>query len=75
MTRSPAELLVTGTGMEAIRTVLVPGILPERCYDEFFLNYNLLHGISPRRPPPMVLPGCGEPTPAVWYIPHPPTMC
>lgn len=43
MTRSPAELLVTGTGMEAIRTVLVPGILPERCYDEFFLNYNLLH--------------------------------
>ncbi|XP_056409622.1 mannose-P-dolichol utilization defect 1 protein [Hyla sarda] len=29
--------------MEAIRTVLVPGILPERCYDEFFLNYNLLH--------------------------------
>ncbi|XP_071988034.1 mannose-P-dolichol utilization defect 1 protein-like [Engystomops pustulosus] len=29
--------------MEALRTVLVPGILPERCYDEFFLNYNLLH--------------------------------
>ncbi|XP_069806266.1 mannose-P-dolichol utilization defect 1 protein [Dendropsophus ebraccatus] len=29
--------------METIRTVLVPGILPERCYDEFFLNYNLLH--------------------------------
>ncbi|XP_072006173.1 mannose-P-dolichol utilization defect 1 protein [Engystomops pustulosus] len=29
--------------MEALRTVLVPGILPERCYDEFFLSYNLLH--------------------------------
>ncbi|CAN2391671.1 mannose-P-dolichol utilization defect [Pristimantis euphronides] len=29
--------------MEAMRPLLVPGILPERCYDEFFLSYNLLH--------------------------------
>ncbi|XP_072255315.1 mannose-P-dolichol utilization defect 1 protein [Pyxicephalus adspersus] len=29
--------------MEAIRGVLVPGVLPENCYDEFFLQYNLLH--------------------------------
>ncbi|XP_073510693.1 mannose-P-dolichol utilization defect 1 protein [Phyllobates terribilis] len=26
-----------------MRSLLVPGILPERCYDEFFLQYNLLH--------------------------------
>ncbi|XP_073479283.1 mannose-P-dolichol utilization defect 1 protein [Aquarana catesbeiana] len=29
--------------MEALRGVLVPGVLPESCYDEFFLQYNLLH--------------------------------
>ncbi|KAM9312904.1 mannose-P-dolichol utilization defect 1 protein [Gastrophryne carolinensis] len=29
--------------MEVIRGVLVPAILPENCYDEFFLQYNLLH--------------------------------
>ncbi|KAM4038267.1 mannose-P-dolichol utilization defect 1 protein [Anomaloglossus baeobatrachus] len=29
--------------METLRSLLVPGILPERCYDEFFLQYNLLH--------------------------------
>ncbi|XP_073429386.1 mannose-P-dolichol utilization defect 1 protein [Dendrobates tinctorius] len=29
--------------METMRSLLVPGILPERCYDEFFLQYNLLH--------------------------------
>ncbi|XP_040271295.1 mannose-P-dolichol utilization defect 1 protein [Bufo bufo] len=29
--------------MDTIRGLLVPGILPERCHDEFFLNYNLLH--------------------------------
>ncbi|XP_068129954.1 mannose-P-dolichol utilization defect 1 protein [Hyperolius riggenbachi] len=29
--------------MEAFRSVLVPGLLPEDCYDEFFLQYNLLH--------------------------------
>ncbi|XP_040203007.1 mannose-P-dolichol utilization defect 1 protein [Rana temporaria] len=28
--------------MEALRGVLVPGVLPESCYDEFFLQYNLL---------------------------------
>ncbi|CAI9545759.1 unnamed protein product [Staurois parvus] len=29
--------------MEVLRGVLVPGVLPESCYDEFFLQYNLLH--------------------------------
>ncbi|XP_077117618.1 mannose-P-dolichol utilization defect 1 protein [Ranitomeya variabilis] len=29
--------------METLRSLLVPGMLPERCYDEFFLQYNLLH--------------------------------
>ncbi|XP_069623674.1 mannose-P-dolichol utilization defect 1 protein [Ranitomeya imitator] len=29
--------------METMRSLLVPGLLPERCYDEFFLQYNLLH--------------------------------
>ncbi|KAM8974518.1 mannose-P-dolichol utilization defect 1 protein [Pelodytes ibericus] len=28
--------------MEAVRGLLVPGILPERCYDEFFVRFNLL---------------------------------
>ncbi|XP_053319157.1 mannose-P-dolichol utilization defect 1 protein [Spea bombifrons] len=28
--------------MEALRGLLVPGILPERCYDEFFVRFNLL---------------------------------
>ncbi|XP_063786739.1 mannose-P-dolichol utilization defect 1 protein [Pseudophryne corroboree] len=29
--------------MEAIRSLLVPAILPDSCYEEFFLDYNLLH--------------------------------
>ncbi|XP_018430460.1 PREDICTED: mannose-P-dolichol utilization defect 1 protein [Nanorana parkeri] len=33
--------------MEALRGVLVPAILPESCYDEFFLQYNLLHATAP----------------------------
>uniref|UniRef100_A0A8D2LFM9 Mannose-P-dolichol utilization defect 1 n=1 Tax=Varanus komodoensis TaxID=61221 RepID=A0A8D2LFM9_VARKO len=27
----------------ALRSALVPQVLPERCYDEFFVNFNLLH--------------------------------
>uniref|UniRef100_A0A8C5QN83 Mannose-P-dolichol utilization defect 1 protein homolog n=1 Tax=Leptobrachium leishanense TaxID=445787 RepID=A0A8C5QN83_9ANUR len=28
--------------MEAVKGLLVPGILPEKCYDEFFVEFNLL---------------------------------
>ncbi|KAM4747985.1 mannose-P-dolichol utilization defect 1 protein [Rhinophrynus dorsalis] len=29
--------------MESVRGMLVPGVLPEDCYDEFFLRFNLLN--------------------------------
>uniref|UniRef100_A0A8C3FG33 Uncharacterized protein n=1 Tax=Chrysemys picta bellii TaxID=8478 RepID=A0A8C3FG33_CHRPI len=42
----------------ALQGLLVPHLLPERCYDELFLRFNLLHGMetpSPSSPAPWQL--------------------
>uniref|UniRef100_A0A8C3SPD5 Uncharacterized protein n=1 Tax=Chelydra serpentina TaxID=8475 RepID=A0A8C3SPD5_CHESE len=40
----------------ALQGLLVPHLLPERCYDELFLRFNLLHGERAPPSPPATPP-------------------
>lgn len=39
-----SEKAVPTSFMEPFKDILVNYLMPEKCYDEFFLNFNFLHG-------------------------------
>lgn len=39
-----AEEVVETSFMDPFKDILVNYLMPEKCYDEFFLQFNLLHG-------------------------------
>jgi len=39
-----SEAVAETSFMDPFKDILVNYLMPERCYDEFFLQFNLLHG-------------------------------